>query len=199
MDGIINGLMDGCFAIIDGIIDFLVGTEDNPESGLYKIIEAGFKLASELFKKMPEILLNLGTKIKELTEGIKKKILDVDWKKVGEDLINKVWEGLKNTWESLKEGFGDIWDKLFGDGDADVNINANVNGSHAGGLNYVPFDGYLAELHRGERVLTATEANQYSKGGGQSTVINQYNTFGGTNSLADQEKANQRLAAALAK
>jgi TP901 family phage tail tape measure protein len=29
--------------------------------------------------------------------------------------------------------------------------------SHAGGLAYVPYDGYIAELHRGERVLTAKE------------------------------------------
>ena len=33
------------------------------------------------------------------------------------------------------------------------------NGSHAGGLDYVPFDGYVAELHRGEAVLTSGEAN----------------------------------------
>lgn len=33
-----------------------------------------------------------------------------------------------------------------------------VNGSHANGLDYVPFDGYIAELHQGERVLTANEA-----------------------------------------
>jgi hypothetical protein len=33
-----------------------------------------------------------------------------------------------------------------------------VNGSHATGLDYVPFDGYIAKLHRGERVQTASEA-----------------------------------------
>ena len=33
--------------------------------------------------------------------------------------------------------------------------------SHAGGLPYVPFDGYIAELHKGERVLTAQEAKAY--------------------------------------
>jgi hypothetical protein len=30
-----------------------------------------------------------------------------------------------------------------------------INGSHKDGLDFVPFDGYLAELHKGERVLTA--------------------------------------------
>ena len=33
----------------------------------------------------------------------------------------------------------------------------NLNGSHAAGLNYVPFDGYLAQLHEGEGILTAEE------------------------------------------
>ena len=37
---------------------------------------------------------------------------------------------------------------------------ASVNGSHASGLSYVPFDGYIAELHKGERVQTAAQVNQ---------------------------------------
>lgn len=37
-----------------------------------------------------------------------------------------------------------------------------VNGSHANGLANVPFDGYLAELHQGERVLTKAENSEYS-------------------------------------
>ena len=32
---------------------------------------------------------------------------------------------------------------------------------HAAGLTYVPYDGYLAQLHRGEMVLTALEARAY--------------------------------------
>lgn len=35
-----------------------------------------------------------------------------------------------------------------------------INGTHANGLSYVPFDGYIAELHQGERVLTASENRQ---------------------------------------
>lgn len=34
-----------------------------------------------------------------------------------------------------------------------------ANGSHAGGLDYVPFDGYRAILHKGERIQTAAEAS----------------------------------------
>lgn len=48
-----------------------------------------------------------------------------------------------------------------------------IDGSHAGGLSRVPFDGYNAELHAGERVLTAFEAREYSarsSGGGTGDV-----------------------------
>lgn len=34
-----------------------------------------------------------------------------------------------------------------------------INGSHADGLDYVPFDGYVAELHQGEAILTSGEAS----------------------------------------
>lgn len=40
-------------------------------------------------------------------------------------------------------------------------IRSSVSGSHAAGLSYVPYDGYIAELHKGERVLTAMEARAY--------------------------------------
>lgn len=42
---------------------------------------------------------------------------------------------------------------------------AIVNGSHKNGLDYVPFDGYIAELHKGEKVLTDEEAKDYDKNG----------------------------------
>ena len=38
---------------------------------------------------------------------------------------------------------------------------AIINGSHRNGLERVPFDGYIAELHQGERVLTSEEASEY--------------------------------------
>ena len=37
-----------------------------------------------------------------------------------------------------------------------------IDGSHAAGLYRVPYDGYVAELHRGERVLTSGEADAYN-------------------------------------
>ena len=51
--------------------------------------------------------------------------------------------------------FDNVARKLIGD---------VIDGSHANGLAYVPFDGYVAELHRGERVLTAQENQEYNRG-----------------------------------
>lgn len=47
-----------------------------------------------------------------------------------------------------------------------VGLSGTPYGSHRSGLDYVPFDGYIAQLHQGERVLTAEEANASRTGGG---------------------------------
>lgn len=44
-------------------------------------------------------------------------------------------------------------------GNAASKIKNFVNGSHASGLSRVPFDGYRAELHKDEAVLTADQSN----------------------------------------
>lgn len=51
------------------------------------------------------------------------------------------------------------------------NNNGGVDGSHADGLNYVPKDGYIAELHKGEMVLTARQSAAYKAGAGQSMTV----------------------------
>ena len=44
------------------------------------------------------------------------------------------------------------------DGEGGGGSRTSVDGSHAGGLTYVPWDGEIAQLHQGERGLTAAEA-----------------------------------------
>ena len=62
-----------------------------------------------------------------------------------------------------------------------------ANGSHASGLDYVPFNGYLARLHEGEGILTAAENAIYQtfkhSGGGSGVSISSdvLNTILGSN------------------
>ena len=86
---------------------------------------------------------------------------------IGEDIIDSIKQGISDAWDGLVSWFNDIWDSLFGDRSVNVNVNkttSGVDGSRAVGLPYVPFDGYIAELHKGERVLNASEAEEYRKG-----------------------------------
>lgn len=47
----------------------------------------------------------------------------------------------------------------------DISYNADTGNSHAYGLKYVPYNGYPAMLHQGERVLTAEESRRQSRSG----------------------------------
>ena len=101
---------------------------------------------------------------------------------IGKDIVEKIKSGISEAWNGLVGWFNGIWDSLFGNRRVNVNVNkttSGVDGSHAGGLPYVPFDGYIAELHKGERVLTASEAKAYkdgekSSGGGVTVIQNIY-------------------------
>lgn len=70
---------------------------------------------------------------------------------------------------------------------------------HASGLDYVPYDGYLAELHKGERVMTAAENREYT-GGGSKTIVNNFYPIDLSKSQIDYiiSRTNAELGGALA-
>ena len=88
------------------------------------------------------------------------------------DYVAKIWENIKgffsNLGQKIKSLPGISW--FFNDSGEKKTTTERVyfedtpvvDGTHRTGLDYVPFDGYIAELHRGERVLTAEENNTYS-------------------------------------
>jgi len=97
----------------------------------------------------------------------------------GKAIFTALWDGLKaiwtdiTTWVSQKVQW--IIDKFtaalsFGSSVTGSSGGGGRSGSHRNGLEEVPYDGYIAELHKGEMVLTAAEANQYQSG--MSTLIN---------------------------
>ena len=126
------------------------------------IIElASYLISSENLDKIISLGADL---INALVEGFQ-NVLEL-LIPIGEDIIKSIKQGISDAWEGLKTWFNNLWDSLFKNRSVDVNVNkttSGVDGSHAGGLSYVPFDGYIAELHKGEMVLTAREASAYNK------------------------------------
>ena len=84
--------------------------------------------------------------------------------------LDKQVSGLITLNDSVKVGAATVAQAIASLGVLGVK---QINGSHAGGLTSVPYDGYTAELHAGERVLTAFEARNYSSqsGGGSDAVV----------------------------
>lgn len=76
---------------------------------------------------------------------------------------------------------------------ANLQLISGVDGSHADGLSYVPFDGYKAELHAGERVLTAAENRQYS-GQNNSAVADEIKALRAEISQLRQQQASETTA-----
>lgn len=89
----------------------------------------------------------------------------------GASIFTSLWNGLKSIWSSITSWVSDcvswITEKVsfWQDQSSKVSQSSgSSNGSHASGLDYVPFDGYRATLHQGERVLTQEENKRYNNG-----------------------------------
>lgn len=95
----------------------------------------------------------------------------------GKDLISQFVEGILSMWESLKAKVKSIADTVKGWFSGLGGGGGKSDGNHAVGLDYVPKDNYVANLHRGEAVLTRSEAEDWradKNGKGTTIVVNQY-------------------------
>jgi len=71
--------------------------------------------------------------------------------------------------------------------------------SHYSGLDSVPYDGYAARLHKGERVLTARENRDYSEGNGGGNGTGGGIVISGNNFTVREDADIHRIALELAK
>lgn len=98
-----------------------------------------------------------------------------DFFNAGRSIFQGLFDGIAGVWNSIYnwvvEKVNWLSDKLSFWNSSQSKMSAN--GSHATGLEYVPFDGYRAILHKGERVLTAEQAKEADKGqnGGNTRVV----------------------------
>lgn len=116
---------------------------------------------------LPDIMLAAASIVKTLLTYFIEHLPDIveGAMQMGDAVIDGIIDGISAAWDSLVSWFNGLWDNLFGNRSVNVDVNSSgTDGSHAGGLDYVPYNNYVANLHRGEMVLTSAEATEYRKG-----------------------------------
>lgn len=100
-----------------------------------------------------------------IIDDVIQHILDFDLTEAGAWLVESIKNGMDDAWADLTAWFKKALYSLLGGDGIGLDLfkigGFGIDGSHANGLDYVPFDGYIAELHKGERVLTANESRGY--------------------------------------
>lgn len=135
----------------------------------------------ELFRGIATLVLTILNGIVSTIGNIFQSIINLifakynDMYNAGRSIFQGLFDGIAGVWSSIYnwvvEKVNWLSDRLSFWNSSQSKMRAN--GSHATGLEYVPFDGYRAILHKGERVLTAEQAKEADKGqnGGNTRVV----------------------------
>ena len=193
--GITDALPELIPAAVQMITQLLMAlVEHAPElvaSGLTLILA----LVEGIINAAPELIIAAGESVKTLVEGFVEKWPDI--KAIGTNAVEAIKQGILDAWEKLKAWFSNLWDSLFGNLRVNVSASGSSSTPAAGaggggrqlpqldvGMDRVPYDGFVAALHKNEAVLTAAEAARWRAGqsGGSTNTMNVY-----TQSLTESE------------
>ena len=200
-------MQQGGYDVIQGMITgweqgmpmFENKVRENPEA-IKKIIRAGYEMQSpsKVFFNFSKDMIQGGIngwvktepqllEVVEETMENKKSMIESYFPlfmQAGSDLMTNFKDGAKPVMEIILDEIK-AWAKeietIMSNLVASINSVSTaarqVSGSHSAGLGRVPFDGYVAELHKDERVLTREETDRYERGenggsGGDTFVFN---------------------------
>lgn len=179
---LINSLVNGILSAIPGLVaalpQIITAWTGFLAENWPKIIESGFNiivnLITGIMNAIPQIIASVPDLIGALAQGFMDGLETI--KGIGKSAVQGIIDGISAAWDGLVSWFNSLWDGLFGNRKVNVDLGSSgslVDGSHKNGLDYVPYNGYLAELHQGEMVLTRAEATDYrTKNDKAPTVIN---------------------------
>lgn len=160
---IISGFFQGAWIIIQSIWNVAVS-----------FFQTVFDLITGVFSTIDAVLSGDFQGAWESIQGIFVGVFDF-FSTVGQNVVEGIKGGIAAVWDGLVSFVQGLWDgikSIFVINAGDVKNNTGADGSHAGGMDYVPYNNYVANLHRGEMVLTADEADSYRRGKGSSNGFN---------------------------
>lgn len=152
---IISGFFQGAWIIIQSIWNVAVS-----------FFQTVFNLITGVFSTIDAVLSGDFQSAWESIQGIFEGAFDF-FSTVGQNVVEGIKGGIAAVWGGLVSFVQGLWDgikSIFVINASDVKNNTGSDGSHAGGMDYVPYNNYVANLHRGEMVLTADEADSYRRG-----------------------------------
>lgn len=171
LDSLLTGIQDNLGTITDGASATVETLIDGIVDLLPDIIVTGVMLIGELAVGMIDAIPDLIMAVPEIVDSVVQAFIDhgSDFVEIGRRIMENIHQGFKELgpWfeEQMNGWLGDLISGanagIYGTGPIGLGGGAKFDGSHAGGLDYVPFNGYMAQLHRGEMVLTASEAADY--------------------------------------
>lgn len=154
--------------LILGFLDVLIANA--PE-----LIAGGIEMLAQLAVGIIQAIPDLVSKIPEIFTALKEGFNLEDWKSIGTDILQAVWDGLVELWSSVVDWFNDRVSSLHGTAYIDVytrdhtTVNAagfsHSTGKFATGLDYVPYNEFPAILHQGEMIVPAGLATQLRAAG----------------------------------
>lgn len=170
-------------AILDSLKVYLTD-----QVNLDKLLSAGGTLLTTISIGVINLIGDLATTAIEVLGALGKYLTDPEnlsqllskAGEIGAAIANAIWNNLKSVFNSLKKNFASLLDGIgFGVRAAFSGSSGLALGSVPGfatGLDYVPYDNFLARLHEGEMVLTKSQANALRGGAvaGRSVTVNQY-------------------------
>lgn len=105
----IPALVEAVMTIIENLVVFLL----DPKNLLMLIqaaIEIVIAIGVGLVKAIPQLVLSVVKLITSVVDMFK----ETDWGQIGKDMIDGLWNGLKNMWTKVSNWFSDAWDDLVG-------------------------------------------------------------------------------------
>ncbi len=149
---------------LQGFLDILITTIVN--MGL-SFLDAGKQIWDKFWEGCKSLWSNITEWINQVKEDPIKAFTNLGSKMfdAGKKLFTSLWDGIKSVWNGICDWVNDKVNWLVDKVAFWRRSKDEIDGSHAGGINDVPFDGYIAMLHKGERVLTASENNKLKAGG----------------------------------